>query len=136
MLQRLRLLNDNIHSAMLLVESFHAALEKTDLPSFRKVLLDWYLLVRESKLKPFRRLASTIAKYRSQIESYITSRLTTAVSEGLNNKIKTLKRMAYGYTNAKSFRNKILQRCGYLNHYYINTHDLFLRVPVTHRNPK
>lgn len=129
MLTRLRQLNDNIHSAMLLVESLHAALEKNDLPSFRKALVDWYLIVRESRLKPFRRLAHTIAKYRHYIESYITSRLTTAVSEGLNNKIKTLKRMAYGYANPKSFRNKILQRCGYLNHHHINTNDLLLTCP-------
>lgn len=135
MLSQLRLLNDSIHSAMLLVEQFHAALDKTNLKAFRRALLDWYLLVRESKLKPFRKLARTIAKYRHYIETYITSRLTTAVSEGLNNKIKTLKRMAYGYTNPSSFRNKILQRCGYLNHYSINTNDLFFAVPLTRRNP-
>lgn len=127
MLTRLRQLNDNIHSAMLLVESFHLALDKKSVPSFRRALADWYLLVRESGLKPFLKLAKTIAKYRHHIEAYITSRLTTAVSEGLNNKIKTLKRMAYGYSNPESFRNKILQRCGYLNHYVINTNDLFLR---------
>lgn len=136
MLERLRLLNDNIHSAMLLVESFHVLLDRTDLVGFRKALKDWYLLVRESGLKPFRKLARTILKYRHQIEAYITSRLTTAVSEGLNNKIKTLKRMAYGYTNPTSFRNKVLQRCGYLNHYAINTNDLYLEVPVTRCNPR
>lgn len=130
MLTRLRQLNDNIHSAMLLVESFHSLLEKRDLVLFRRALVDWYLLVRESRLTSFRRLARTISKYRVAIESYITSRLTTAVSEGLNNKIKTLKRMAYGYTNPKSFRNKILQRCGYLNHHHINTQDLFLKCGV------
>ena len=129
MLTRLRQLNDNIHLAMLLVESLHAALEKLEILTFRKALTDWYSLVRESRLKPFRKLAATIARYRHYIESYITSRLTTAVSEGINNKIKTLKRMAYGYTNPKSFRNKILQRCGYLNHYHINTNDLFLTCP-------
>lgn len=127
MLTRLRLLNDNIHSAMLLVETFHLALDKRELPDFRRALRDWYLLVRESGLKPFLKLSKTLRKYRPHIEAYIISRLTTAVSEGLNNKIKTLKRMAYGYSNRESFKNKILQRCGYLNHYYINTNDLFLR---------
>ena len=130
MLSQLRSLNDAIHSAMLLTEQFHAALDKTDLSAFRRALLDWYLIVRESKLKPFRKLARMITKYRSYIETYITSRLTTAVSEGLNNKIKTLRRMAYGYTNPTSFKNKILQRCGYLNHYSINTNDLFCHCPT------
>ncbi|NCN41436.1 transposase, partial [bacterium] len=68
-----------------------------------------------------RRLARLIRKYRSNIEAYILTRLTTSVSEGINNKIKTLKRMAYNYTNEFSFRLKVLQRCGYLNSYWINT---------------
>ena len=129
MLYRLRELNKNIHSAMLLVEYFHTMLDKMAVIPFRKSLLNWYLLVRESKLKPFRKLAMTIIRYRTHIEAYIKSRLTTAVSEGLNNKIKTLKKMGYGYSNPVSFRNKILQRCGYLNHYSINTNDLFYKVP-------
>lgn len=129
MLERLRNLNDRIHSSMLLVESFHAVLDKFELPKFRQALLDWYLLARESRLKSFRRFAHTVIKYRRYIEAYIVSRLTTAVSEGINNKIKTLKRMAYGYANPESFKNKILQRCGYLNHYCINTNDLFHSCP-------
>jgi transposase len=136
MLKQLRDLNDNIHSAMLLVESLHSALDKTRVSCFRKALGQWYCLVRESNLKPFKTLAKTIAKYRHHIEAYISSRLTTAVSEGLNNKIKTLKRMAYGYTNPISFRNKILQRCGYLNHYHINTQNLFLKIPNNAAKPQ
>lgn len=129
LLEKLRRINIHIHSAMLLVEYFHTMLDKPNVRDFRKALMNWYLLVRESKLKPFRKLALTIIRYRNYIESYIKSGLTTAVSEGLNNKIKTLKRMAYGYTNPKSFRNKILQRCGYLNHCFINTDDFFYEVP-------
>jgi transposase len=53
----------------------------------------WYLVVRESKLEPFVKLARTIRRYRKNIEVYIKSRLTTAVAEGLNNKIKVLRRM-------------------------------------------
>jgi transposase len=128
LLEKLRRLNINIHSGMLLVEYFHNMLDKPNIGDFRKALTNWYLLARESGLKPFLKLARTIMRYRHYIESYIKSGLTTAVSEGLNNKIKTLKRMAYGYTNPKSFRNKILQRCGFLNHYHINTVDLFYEV--------
>jgi transposase len=128
MLDKLRDVNKEIHTAMLLVEYFHRALDKANVLSFRKALKAWYLVVRESKLEPFRLLAKTIRKYRKQIEAYIKSGLTTAVAEGLNNKIKTLKRMAYGYSNPKSFLRKILQRCGFLNHQHINTNDLFYRV--------
>jgi transposase len=125
MLKSLRKLNINIHTAMLLVEQLHVALDKTTLKGFRDSLSVWYRVVIESKLTPFIIFAKTIRKYHKHMEAYVSSRLTTAVSEGLNNKIKTLKRMAYGYDNPISFRNKILQRCGYLNHYSINTEDYF-----------
>lgn len=128
MLDKLRDANKEIHTGMLLVEYFHRALDKATVLSFRKALAAWYLVVRESKLEAFLKLAKTIRRYRKQIEAYILSGLTTAVAEGLNNKIKTLKKMAYGYSNKRSFLRKILQRCGFLNHQHINTDDLFYRV--------
>ena len=128
MLGKLRDINKEIHSAMLMVEYFHRALDKSTVLSFRKALAAWYLLARESKLEPFLKVAKLIRRYRKEIEAYIKSGLTTAVAEGLNNKIKTLKRMAYGYSNPESFLRKILQRCGYLNHNHINTDDLYYRI--------
>jgi transposase len=129
LLSKLRDVNQSIHTAMLLVEYFHAMLDKKTVKSFRKAMITWCLVVRESKLKPFLELAKTIRKYRKNIEAYITSRLTTGVAEGINNKIKVLKRMGYGYTNETSFMRKILQRCGYLNHLSINTDQFFYRLP-------
>jgi len=129
LLDKLRDVNKIIHSALLLVEYFHKALDKKSVKGFRQTLKTWYLVVRESKLKPFLKLAKTIRKYRKNIEAYITSRLTTAVAEGLNNKIKVLKRMGYGYSNLISFCRKILQRCGYLNHLSINTDKFFYSWP-------
>ncbi len=129
MLDRLKDINKNILNGMILVEHFHSILDKKDVDEFRKSLTLWYQLVRESGLKPFRKLAMTIRKYRLNIESYIRSKLTTAVSEGLNNKIKVLKRMGYGYTNEESFQLKILQRCGFLNSKFINTTNWFWELP-------
>ncbi len=106
MLEELRELNRNIHNAMLIVEYFHAVLDKKSVKSFRKALESWYRLVKESNLKPFRDFAKLIRKYRLNIEAYVRSGLTTAVSEGINNKIKVLKRMGYGYTNQKSFETR------------------------------
>jgi len=129
LLDKLRTVNQSIHTAMLLVEYFHKALDKTSIKTFRQTLKTWYLVVRESKLRPFLDLAKTIRRYRKNIEAYIQSRLTTAAAEGLNNKIKVLRRMGYGYTNPISYCRKILQRCGYLNHRSINTDEFFFKVP-------
>lgn len=130
LIDKLRRVNQSIHTAMLLVEYFHKALDKTSVKSFKQTLLTWYIVVRQSKLEPFIKLAKTIRRYRKNIEAYIKSRLTTAVAEGLNNKIKVLKRMGYGYSNPTSFCRKILQRCGYLNHLSINTDEFFYRWPA------
>lgn len=120
-LERLLDVNKEIFKASVLVEHFHTVLDKKNVKDFRAALTLWYRYIRESKLKPFLKFAKTIRKYRGYIEGYIMSGLTTAVSEGLNNKIKVLKRMGYGYTNPESFIHKILQRCGLLNSKYIDT---------------
>jgi hypothetical protein len=73
MLDKLRDLNKEIHTAMPLVEYFHRALDKASVPSFRKAMKAWYLVVRESKLEPFLKLAKMICRYRKQIEAYISS---------------------------------------------------------------
>ena len=54
----------------------------------------------------------------STLKNYFTVKVTSALSEGQNNVIKTLKRRAYGYRNMEHFRLKILQVCGYLNSRY------------------
>ncbi|MCP4651844.1 MAG: transposase [Candidatus Omnitrophica bacterium] len=129
LLGKLKMLNVNINAGMLIVDYFHRVLDQTGLSKFRERLVKWYGLVRDSKLKSFRKFALQVRKYRKNIEAYIKSNLTTAISEGLNNKIKVLKRMGYNYTNEKSFKNKILQRCGFLNSRFIDTNFMFWHVP-------
>ncbi len=129
LIDKLRLANKDIQCSMLMVEYFHKALDEKTVAGFRKVLARWYQLCRNTRYEPFMKFAKTLRKYRKNIEAYITSRLTTAVIEGLNNKIKVLRRMGYGYTNETSFMRKILQRCGYLNHLSINTDEFFFKWP-------
>lgn len=130
MLGKIKLLNDQIHNAMILTDYFHRVLDQKGLQNFREKLKYWYGLVRESKSKIYRKFAKMVRGYRGNIEAYIKTGLTTAVSEGINNKIKVLKRMGYGYTNEKAFKNKILQRCGFLNSTHINTNFMMWHVPT------
>jgi transposase len=130
MLEQLKAVNKNILNGMILVEHFHAVLDKNDLQEFRKSLTLWYRLVRESGVEHFKKLARLIKKNRRYIEAYILSGLTTAKSEGLNNKIKVMRRSGYGYTNENSYMNKILQRCGYLNSRFVRTSGWFWQLPA------
>lgn len=57
------------------------------------------------------------------VKNYFRFRVTSALSEGINNVIKMLKRRAFGYRNMEYFRLKILQVCGYLNSRFIPSID-------------
>ena len=129
LLGKLRMLNDNIHNAMLIVDYFHRVLDEQGITSFRARLCDWYQLIRKARLRPLTQFAHMVMRYRKNIEAYIKSNLTTAISEGLNNKIRVLKAMAYGYKNERSFMLKILQRCGFLNSKFIDTRRWFWELP-------
>ncbi|MDD6527160.1 MAG: transposase, partial [Oscillospiraceae bacterium] len=52
--------------------------------------------------------AKTIQNWYSGIINSLYSPITNGFTEGCNNKIKVLKRNAYGYKNFKRFRNRIL----------------------------
>jgi len=49
------------------------------------------------------------------ILNWFRKKISPAISERFNNKIKRLKRMAYGYKDIEYFRLKIHQHCGLLN---------------------
>ncbi|MBK7892233.1 MAG: transposase [Bdellovibrionales bacterium] len=53
LVDKLRRINEPIHTAMLLVEYFHKALDKKTIKGFRETLTTWYRVVRESKLSHF-----------------------------------------------------------------------------------
>ncbi len=58
------------------------------------------------------------------IQNYFEFKVTTGLSEGINNVIKMIKRRAFGYRNMEYFRLKIMQVCGYLNSRWITDPNL------------
>lgn len=70
-------------------------------------LTTWCKMAQESAIQPLIKFANTLLAHRSAILNYFKYPLTNAILEGLNNKIKTLKRQAYGYRNMDNFFLKI-----------------------------
>ena len=64
--------------------------------------------IRNSSLVPFKRLLPMLSNWREEILNYFDYRITNGFVEGKNNRIKTIKRMGYGYRNANNFRLRIL----------------------------
>ncbi len=71
-------------------------------------LANWIREAEESGLRPFRRTAATLRKWRREVLNYWRFPITNALVEGKHNRIKTLKRRAYGYRNDRSFLLRIL----------------------------
>jgi transposase len=70
-------------------------------------LSSWCHDAMTSGITPLVRLAKTIGKYQNQILNYFNYHITNAVVEGTNNKIKTLKRQAYGYRDLEYFKLRL-----------------------------
>lgn len=68
---------------------------------------EWYRQSQESGIKALQQFADKLKNYVSGIIASAIHRLNTSVLEGMNNKIKVLKRMAYGYRDNDYFFLKI-----------------------------
>ncbi|MEA1870401.1 MAG: transposase [Euryarchaeota archaeon] len=68
---------------------------------------DWKKKVEESGLKWFNKFISTLDKYMDKITNYFINRQTSGFVEGLNNKIKVIKRRCYGILNIKHLFQRI-----------------------------
>jgi transposase len=80
----------------------------------KRKLKEWIKRVRESELRCFDTFLTTLEKWRDEIANYFSSRLTSGFVEGLNNKIKVIKRRCYGILNPKHLFQRIhLDLAGY-----------------------
>ena len=62
----------------------------------KKRLLTWAAKVRRTTLTCFNKFLSTLNNWLNEIANYFVERLSSGFVEGLNNKIKTIKRRCYG----------------------------------------
>ena len=72
-----------------------------------KVLADWENQARESKIPQLQKMAMTVLAYRRGILSWYDCHISTAKVEGLNNKIKVMKRNAYGFRDERYFKLRL-----------------------------
>jgi transposase len=71
-------------------------------------LNDWLRRAEASGVKMLQQMAKTLAAHRSGLLAYYDAMITSGPMEGTNNKIKTMKRMAYGFRDPEFFKLKIL----------------------------
>jgi len=91
-----------------LKESFRAWYRETDRMRAEEMLGLLEEQIEGKSLPEFKELLHTLDNWREEILNYFDYRITNGFVEGKNNRIKTIKRMAYGYRNMDNFRMRIL----------------------------
>ncbi len=114
-LDRLAGLNEQVYKAMLLKDQFLSVYKSDNSKAAQSNLREWIVAAIGSGISAFVELGYKFFRKRHFVLNYFIHKITSAISEGINNKIKRLKRMAYGYKDVKYFLLKIHQHCGLLN---------------------
>lgn len=95
-----------------LKEAFRAVFETApDRPTAQAQLTDWVQEVEQSDVSGLTKFVTTLRNWWEVILNYFADRLTSGMVEGLNNKLKVIKRLAYGYRNFEHFRLRVLMEC-------------------------
>jgi len=89
--------------------------EQPSLKEAEKYLKRWYFWATHSRLGPVIEVARTIKRHWHGVLRFITSRITSGIVEGLNSKIKTAMKRAYGFKAFEYLRTIIYLVAGKLN---------------------
>ena len=73
-----------------------------------KFMADWIARAKASGIGMLKKFAKTLQAHWDGILAYYDYRISTGPLEGTNNKIKTMKRQAYGYRDNEFFKLKIM----------------------------
>ncbi|HLB22984.1 MAG TPA: ISL3 family transposase [Dehalococcoidia bacterium] len=100
--------DDALRVAWMLKEQLRALYRAPTAPRAELALERWSNEAAASGLPAFVRTAKTLRRWRAEVLNYWQHPITNAVVEGKHNRVKVLKRRAYGYRNQQTFLLRIL----------------------------
>ena len=92
-------LRNSFHNVITLDCNENKALEKLD---------NWLTKATNMKRTPFKRFIKTITKRKKEVLAFIQTGISNAVTEGLNNIIRYMKRISFGLPNFEHMRLRVL----------------------------
>ena len=108
-IQEILNISDELRQGYQLKELFLDIVNHASFNDAKRQLVDFIELCRGSQIDEFITAANTIDNWLEYIvNSFIDKRFTNGYTEGINNKIKVIKRNAFGYKNFDFFRRRIL----------------------------
>lgn len=98
-------INKELKQAYILKELFFDTVKHLEYIDAEDELKEWISVCKDSKIEEFEEASKTIENWLPYIvNSFIDERFSNGYTEGLNNKIKVIKRIAFGYKNFDFFR--------------------------------
>ena len=73
-----------------------------------QLISEWISEVEKSELTCYNSFIKTLRKYKNEIINYFRGRKNSGFMEGINNKIKVMKRRCYGIFNLKHFFQRLV----------------------------
>jgi len=101
-------LNEPLACAYYLKEDLRQIWLQPNKETVERVFADWVKRAQSTGIKMLKKFADTLAAHKSGILAYYDYRMSSGPLEGTNNKIKTMKRMAYGFRDMEFFKLKIM----------------------------
>ena len=94
--------------AYYLLHEFRNIMKSKTKEEAKSKLSAWYMHVGVTELNRFKKCVNTFVDWNEEILNAFETGLTNGYTEGCNNRIKVLKRNAYGVRNFNRFRKRIL----------------------------
>jgi transposase len=103
--------NRPLYRAYLLKETLAEIFNRRQVGVAREKFVAWCGWAARSRLAPFKKLSKTIRRHLDGVLAFIATGLSNGPTEGLNGKIRTLTRRAYGFHSARSLIGLIFLCC-------------------------
>jgi transposase len=104
-------LNESLSSAYILKEDLSHLWDYKNRGSAKKYLDNWIAMAESSGVRGIKSFTKMLRKHEYGILNHCRHHIDNGKIEGTNNKIKTLKRNAYGFNDLEYFKLKIMWTC-------------------------
>ena len=118
-------MNEPLSKAYYLKEQLREIWLQVSKSDAENVLMDWVEQAGQSKIPQLQKMAMTLLAHRRGILAWYDCHISTAKVEGINNKIKVMKRNAYGFRDEEYFKLRL-----YALHDYCITQNVCCFVPL------
>ena len=106
-------ISDELRTAYYLKEAFYELLKCEDKQTAKEMMTEWIYDAQDSGLDDYDTCSNTLINWQKGILNTFDYPYSNGFTEGCNNRIKVLKRNAYGYRNFNRFRKRILHIFSY-----------------------